>query len=83
MLTGNQVGMVRGALFVPHEHVQLLGRVSGQTPVTVWFDAGSAGSFAGRVPVRLLACSEVFYRATGSLGSTATFTVPAPECKAP
>ena len=83
VLTGTQSGIVRGAAFVPREHVQLLGRVSGQAPVTASMDAGPAGAFVGRVPVRRVACAEVFYRATGSLGSTATFTVAAPDCKSP
>ncbi len=83
VLTGTLAGIVRGSSFLPHERVQLLARVSGQKPVSASFEAGSAGGFAGRVPVRMLACAEVFYRATGSLGSNATFTVAAPECKAP
>ena len=83
VLVGTLGGVVRGTAFLPHEHVQLLGRVSGQTPVTASVDAGAAGAFTGRVPVRRLACAEVFFRATGSLGSTATYTVAAPDCKAP
>ena len=82
-LTGTQSGIVRGTAFLPHERVQLLGRVSGEAPVTASLEAGAAGGFVGRVPVRRLACAEVFYRATGALGSAATYTVPAPDCKAP
>ena len=82
-LIGTLSGIVSGRAFVPHEHVRLLGRVSGEEPVTAAVDAGPAGGFTGRLLVRRLACAEVFYRATGSLGSTATFTVATPDCKAP
>ncbi len=82
-LIGTLSGVVHGTAFLPHEHVQLEGRVSGQAPATASVDAGAAGTFTGRVPLRLLACAEVFYRATGSLGSAATYTVAAPDCKAP
>ena len=82
-LIGTLSGVVSGTAFLPHEHVQLLGRLSGEAPVTASVDAGAAGTFTGRVPIRRLACAEVFFRATGSLGSAASFTVAAPDCKAP
>ena len=44
VLVGTLGGVVRGTAFLPHEHVQLLGRVSGQTPVTASVDAGAAGA---------------------------------------
>ena len=83
LLTGTLAGVVRGTAFLPHEHVQLVGRVSGAAPVTASVDAGAGGAFTGRVAVRRLACAEVFFSATGSLGSAATYTVAAPDCKAP
>jgi hypothetical protein len=83
LLLATQSGLVSGSKFLPHERVQLLGRTSGQEPVLETVQAGATGSFVQRVPVKKLACAETFYRATGALGSTATYTVTAPECKAP
>jgi hypothetical protein len=83
VLLATQSGLVTGSKFLPHERVQLLGRASGQAPHSETVDAGPTGAFVERVPVQKLACAEIFYRATGALGSTASYTVPAPDCKAP
>jgi len=82
-LSGTMNGVVRGVAFVPGEHVRVTGRVSDTNPVTAALDAGLAGTFVARLSLPRASCAEVFYRAVGSLGSAATFTVAAPACKAP
>jgi hypothetical protein len=66
---------------VPHERVIVTGRVSGRAPVAGAVTAGPGGTFALTLPLRPAACAEVFVRAQGSLGSTATMTLAAPACK--
>jgi hypothetical protein len=82
-LAGTMTGVVRGIAFVPGEHVRVTGRVSDTNPVTAAVDAGLEGTFVARLALPHAACAEIFYRAVGSLGSAATFTVAAPACKAP
>jgi hypothetical protein len=80
---GTIAGFVRGAAFVPGEHVRVTGRVSDADPVTAIVDAAENGSFALRLDLPSSRCGELFYRAVGSLGSTATFTFDGPACKTP
>jgi hypothetical protein len=82
-LGGTIAGFVHGAAFVPGEHVRLTGRVSDTEPVTVTADAGAAGTFSAQLTIQHAACGELFVRAVGALGSTATFTAAAPACKTP
>jgi hypothetical protein len=82
-LSGTLTGLLRGVGFVPGEHVRLTGRVSDGDPVSATIDAGTSGAFVVRLPVQHAPCAELFYRAVGSLGSTATFSAAAPACKAP
>jgi hypothetical protein len=80
---GTIAGFVRGAAFVPGEHVRVTGRVSDADAVTASIDADAKGSFALRLALPSSRCGELFYRAVGSLGSAATFTFDGPDCKAP
>jgi hypothetical protein len=81
---GTIVGFVRGIAFVPGEHVAVTGRTSGQSPAATKLDAGSDGSFVAQLALpRTERCGELFIRAVGSLGSTATATVAGPDCKSP
>ena len=82
-LSGTLTGLLRGVSFVPGERVRITGRVSDSDPVSATLDAGSAGAFVVRLAVQHAPCAELFYRAVGSLGSTATFSAAAPACKAP
>jgi hypothetical protein len=80
-LLGSLSGSVSGAAFVPGEHVVLTGRVSGANTTAAAAVATAAGTFSTRLDLPHMQCAEVFYRAVGALGSQATFSVPAPECK--
>ena len=73
---------VRGLNFVPYERVRLSGRV-GSSDFSSVGNADSAGRFAQHVSVPSERCAEVFVRATGALGSRATVSRAAPDCKAP
>jgi hypothetical protein len=79
--------------FEAGDRVQAFAFVPGET-VTVEATAGQEQAQAkgsadrnGRLSLRLslppVRCAEVFVRATGNLGSTATYTRPAPDCAAP
>jgi hypothetical protein len=74
-------GLIRGSAFVPGEHVALTARASGEPAVGGRATADAAGSFVTRLQVSAAACAEVFYRAVGALGSKATLSVDAPDCK--
>src|SRR4051812_25716578 len=76
-------GLVRGSAFVPGEHVVVSGRVSDTDPVTAKLDAAGDGTFAVHLVLPAHRCGELFVRATGSLGSAATFTFSGPDCKGP
>jgi hypothetical protein len=80
-LAGHVAGLIRGNAFVPGEHVALSARVSGEPPVSGSATADASGSFVTRLQVPAAACAEVFYRAVGGLGSQATLSVDAPDCK--
>ncbi|MDX6475231.1 MAG: hypothetical protein QOH95_742 [Gaiellaceae bacterium] len=82
-VSGTLAGLVRGVAFVPGEHVRVTVQVSDSDPVTATIDAGPTGDFAAQVPIKHAPCAEIFFRAVGSLGSTATFTAASPACKAP
>jgi hypothetical protein len=81
LLLGGLTGAVSGAAFVPGEHVVVTGRVSGANAAVAPAVAGPDGKFSARLDLPHVQCAQVFYRAVGSLGSQATFSVPAPECK--
>jgi hypothetical protein len=80
-LSGHLAGLVRGSAFVPGEHVTLTARASGEPAVGGSAEADATGSFVTRLRVPAAACAEVFYRAVGALGSRATLSVDAPDCK--
>lgn len=82
-LTADPGGHVAGRAFVPGERVVVSARPSGGETVTRAVTASMRGTFAARVALPAHACAEVAYRATGSLGSTATYVAPAPDCMAP
>ncbi len=73
---------VRGQNFVPYERVQVSGRAGGSAFSSVG-NADSAGRFAQRITAPSMRCAEVFVRATGALGSRATVSRAAPDCKSP
>jgi hypothetical protein len=75
-------GLVQGFGFVPFERVKLEAR-AGETDATGEGRADSSGHFQLAVRLPVVRCAEVFVRATGNLGSTATFTRPAPDCAIP
>ncbi len=75
-------GTVRGQNFVPYERVQVSGRAGGSAFSSVG-NADSAGRFAQRITAPSIRCAEVFVRATGALGSRATVSRAAPDCKSP
>jgi hypothetical protein len=82
-LSADPAGGVSGLSFVPGERVVVAARPSGGQSVTRTVAASSKGTFDVRVPVAGSACAEVTYRATGSLGSTATYVASAPDCMTP
>ena len=73
---------VRGQNFVPYERVQVSGR-AGDSAFSSVGNADATGRFAQGVSVPRVRCAEVFVRATGALGSRATITRAAPDCKSP
>jgi hypothetical protein len=75
-------GMVRGQNFVPYERVHLSGRVAS-SDFSSTGSADSAGRFAQRVTLPSERCAEVFVKATGALGSRASVSRAAPDCKSP
>jgi hypothetical protein len=80
-LTGHLAGLVRGRAFVPGERIALTARASGEAAVTGSAQADATGSFVTHLDLPAAACAEVFYRAVGALGSQATVSVDAPDCK--
>jgi len=83
LLTADPGGRVAGTAFVPGERVVVTARPSGGDTVTRAVTATARGTFVASVAVPAHACAEVTYRATGSLGSTAAYVTPAPDCMAP
>ncbi len=67
--------------FLPHERVLVVGRLSGEQQAAQSVSAAADGTFLVSLPLRATAYAEAFYRARGSLGSTATVTLSAPACK--
>lgn len=76
-------GLVRGSAFVPGEHVALTARISDADPVTAKLDAAADGSFSAQLRLPSSRCGELFVRASGSLGSVATFSFAGPACRNP
>jgi hypothetical protein len=75
------VGSVLGSAFVPGERVRVTARTGAADPVAAVVEAGTTGRFAARLHLPSAQCADVFYRAVGALGSRATFTLTAPDCK--
>ncbi len=73
---------VRGQNFVPYERVQVSGR-AGSWAFSSVGTADASGRFAQHIGVPRLRCAEVFVRATGALGSKASASRAAPDCKSP
>jgi hypothetical protein len=82
-LTADPGGSVSGLAFVPGERVVVSARPSGGEAVTRTVAASAKGTFGVRLATSPSACAEVTYRATGALGSTATYVSAAPDCMAP
>lgn len=82
-LTGDPGGGVSGLSFVPGERVVLIARPSGGEAVTRMVAASTKGTFVLHLALAATTCAEVIYRATGSLGSSATYVASAPDCMAP
>jgi hypothetical protein len=82
-LDGDLTGLVSGGAFAPREAVTVTARVSGQDPVDASATASLAGAFTLTMPIKVPRCADVFFSARGALGSTATFSTPAPNCRQP
>jgi hypothetical protein len=82
-ISGNPGGEVAGSAFVPGERVVVTAKLGTRAPVTSTVVAGSRGAFQAQLPLTPQACSQLELRATGSLGSTATYVLPAPDCMQP
>jgi hypothetical protein len=80
---GNVSGVVSGNAFVPREVVTITARVSGKDPQDAVATAGPSGGFTIDMHLQTPRCASVFFRARGALGSTATFSTPAPNCRQP
>jgi hypothetical protein len=76
------VSSVQGSAFVPFEHVEVEAE-AGDASASGSGRADASGHFRLGVQLAQVRCAEVFVRATGSLGSSATFTRPAPACANP
>jgi hypothetical protein len=75
-------GTVRGQNFVPYERVQVSGR-AGSSAFSSVGNADGSGRFAQHISVPSVRCAEVFVRAIGALGSSASVSRAAPDCKSP
>jgi hypothetical protein len=82
-LDGNVSGIVSGNAFVPREVVTVTARVSGKDPLDAVATASPTGAFTLDLRLQTPRCADVFFRARGALGSTATFSTPAPACRQP
>jgi hypothetical protein len=82
-IQGNPGGQVSGSDFVPGERVTLFAKLGASKPIAATVVAGSRGSFSTQLPLTAQACSALTLHASGSLGSSATYTLPAPDCMSP
>src|SRR4051794_19651261 len=82
-ITGDPGGTVVGGAFVPGGRGVVEAALGGGDPVSTTVVAGSRGAFQAHLPLTARGCSELELHAQGSLGSTASFVLPAPDCMQP
>jgi hypothetical protein len=82
-LIGNPGGQIAGSRFVPGEVVKVTAKLGTSKPISGTAVAGGNGAFSLRLPLTARACSALLLHASGSLGSSATYELPAPDCMAP
>jgi hypothetical protein len=81
-VTAEPGGLVSGSAFVPDERVAVIARM-GDLVARGSARAGSGGTFSDRLSLPRAACTDIYVRATGALGSSASFTVAMPACRKP